>query len=261
MEPGQKVLFGLGLETGVEQVSVMLGACPLTPTTSRARPRQPLRPPVPRRIGSMPMPRWHSSWAPHRDVTGSGGDDQPGGPSRSHTSPGPPPSLSTTRRRSSSLSVSVPAEADEEMVSLGVPHLSPAGRVRALEEAIIVVRALSGGGEPVTFDGEFYRVTELAPATATPPPIWIGALGPKTLAVTGRLRGRVDTWTPRRLAQHVGRRITTRHRRRCGLRRKRPKRRRDDLQRRLAHRRDPLQRPATTEAAGSGATRRNGSMN
>jgi hypothetical protein len=48
----------------------------------------------------------------------------------------------------------------EEIVALGVPRLSPAARVRALEEAIMVVRALSGGGDPVTFDGEFYRVTE-----------------------------------------------------------------------------------------------------
>ena len=86
---------------------------------------------------------------------------------------------------------------DEEMVALGVPRLSPAARVRALEEAIILVRALSGGGEPITFDGECYKVTELTPAAATTPPIWIGALGPKTLAVTGR---HADGWIPGHLA-------------------------------------------------------------
>jgi alkanesulfonate monooxygenase SsuD/methylene tetrahydromethanopterin reductase-like flavin-dependent oxidoreductase (luciferase family) len=85
----------------------------------------------------------------------------------------------------------------EEIVALGVPRLSPAARVRALEEAIIVVRALSGGGDPVTFDGEFYQVTELKPADAPTPPIWIGALGPKNLAVTGR---RADGWIPGHLA-------------------------------------------------------------
>jgi alkanesulfonate monooxygenase SsuD/methylene tetrahydromethanopterin reductase-like flavin-dependent oxidoreductase (luciferase family) len=85
----------------------------------------------------------------------------------------------------------------EEIVALGVPRLSPAARVRALEEAIMVVRALSGGGDPVTFDGEFYQVTELTPAAAPTPPIWIGSLGPKALAVTGR---RADGWIPGHLA-------------------------------------------------------------
>jgi alkanesulfonate monooxygenase SsuD/methylene tetrahydromethanopterin reductase-like flavin-dependent oxidoreductase (luciferase family) len=85
----------------------------------------------------------------------------------------------------------------EEIVALGVPRLSPGERVRALEEAIIVVRALSGGGDPVTFDGKFYQIAELAPAAAPTPPIWIGALGPKTLAVTGR---QADGWVPGHLA-------------------------------------------------------------
>jgi len=85
----------------------------------------------------------------------------------------------------------------EEIVALGVPRLSPAARIRALEEAIMVVRALSGGGDPVTFDGEFYQVTELKPADAPTPPIWVGSLGPKNLAVTGR---RADGWIPGHLA-------------------------------------------------------------
>ena len=85
----------------------------------------------------------------------------------------------------------------EEIVALGVPRLSPGDRARALEEAIMVVRALSGGGDPVTFDGQFYQVTELAPAAAATPPIWVGALSPKTLAVTGR---RADGWIPGHLA-------------------------------------------------------------
>src|ERR1700691_1821258 len=85
----------------------------------------------------------------------------------------------------------------EEIVALGVPRLSPAARIRALEEAIMVVRALSGGGDPVTFDGEFYKVTELEPAAAPTPPIWVGSLGPKNLAVTGR---QADGWIPGHLA-------------------------------------------------------------
>jgi alkanesulfonate monooxygenase SsuD/methylene tetrahydromethanopterin reductase-like flavin-dependent oxidoreductase (luciferase family) len=52
---------------------------------------------------------------------------------------------------------------------------------------------LSGGGDPVTFDGEFYQVNQLPPAAAPAPPIWTGSVGPKSLAVTGRL---ADGWVP-----------------------------------------------------------------
>jgi alkanesulfonate monooxygenase SsuD/methylene tetrahydromethanopterin reductase-like flavin-dependent oxidoreductase (luciferase family) len=86
---------------------------------------------------------------------------------------------------------------EEEIVALGVPHRSPAAWVRALEEAVIVVRALSGGGDPVTFDGEFHQITGLVPALAPTPPIWVGSLGPKALAVTGR---HADGWVPGHLA-------------------------------------------------------------
>lgn len=85
----------------------------------------------------------------------------------------------------------------EEIVATGVPRLKPGARTRALEEAITLIRALSGGGDPVTFDGEFYQVQDLAPAPAATPPIWVGALGPKTLAVTGR---QADGWIPGHLA-------------------------------------------------------------
>jgi alkanesulfonate monooxygenase SsuD/methylene tetrahydromethanopterin reductase-like flavin-dependent oxidoreductase (luciferase family) len=86
---------------------------------------------------------------------------------------------------------------EEEIIALGVPRLMPAARLRALEEAIVIVRALSGGGDPVTFDGEFYQVTELTPAVAPTPPIWIGSLGPKNLSITGR---HADGWIPGHLA-------------------------------------------------------------
>lgn len=82
---------------------------------------------------------------------------------------------------------------EEEFVALGVSRIPPAARIRALEEAVTLIRALTGGGEPVTFDGEFYNVTELMPATTPAPPIWIGAGGPKGLAVTGR---HADGWIP-----------------------------------------------------------------
>jgi alkanesulfonate monooxygenase SsuD/methylene tetrahydromethanopterin reductase-like flavin-dependent oxidoreductase (luciferase family) len=81
----------------------------------------------------------------------------------------------------------------QEITRLGVRRLSPAQAVRAMEEAITVVRALSGGGDPVSFDGEFYQVAGLVPASVPAPPIWTGSLGPRSLAVTGRL---ADGWIP-----------------------------------------------------------------
>jgi alkanesulfonate monooxygenase SsuD/methylene tetrahydromethanopterin reductase-like flavin-dependent oxidoreductase (luciferase family) len=76
---------------------------------------------------------------------------------------------------------------------LGVPRLDGGAAVRAMAEAITLVRALSGGGDPVTFDGEFYHVSELDPAEAPAPPILTGSVGPRSLAVTGRL---ADGWIP-----------------------------------------------------------------
>ncbi len=64
----------------------------------------------------------------------------------------------------------------------------------AMAEAITLVRALSGGGgDPVTFDGEFYHVSGLDPAAAPAPRVFTGSVGPKSLAVTGQL---ADGWIP-----------------------------------------------------------------
>jgi alkanesulfonate monooxygenase SsuD/methylene tetrahydromethanopterin reductase-like flavin-dependent oxidoreductase (luciferase family) len=79
------------------------------------------------------------------------------------------------------------------ITKLGVPRLTPGAAVRAMEEAIALIRALSGGGEPVTFDGAFYQVYGLDPAPTPTPPIWTGSVGPKSLAVTGRA---ADGWVP-----------------------------------------------------------------
>ncbi|MFI6641328.1 LLM class flavin-dependent oxidoreductase [Streptomyces sp. NPDC050504] len=80
-----------------------------------------------------------------------------------------------------------------EIARLGVERLTPGAAVRAFEEAITLVRLLSGGGDPVTFEGEFYRVSGLEPAAATAPRVWTGSVGPKSLAVTGRA---ADGWVP-----------------------------------------------------------------
>jgi alkanesulfonate monooxygenase SsuD/methylene tetrahydromethanopterin reductase-like flavin-dependent oxidoreductase (luciferase family) len=92
----------------------------------------------------------------------------------------------------------------DEVTKLGVGRLTPSDAVRAMAEGIALIKALSGGGAPVTFDGEFYRVTDLVPATAPTPPIWTGAVGPKSLAVTGRL---ADGWIPGHAADWLSRRF------------------------------------------------------
>ncbi len=79
------------------------------------------------------------------------------------------------------------------IVKLGVPRLDGGSAVRAMAEAITLIRALSGGGEPVTFNGDFYHVSGLDPADVPAPPIWTGSVGPKSLAVTGQL---ADAWVP-----------------------------------------------------------------
>ncbi|WP_018656664.1 LLM class flavin-dependent oxidoreductase [Actinomadura flavalba] len=79
------------------------------------------------------------------------------------------------------------------IVGFGVDRLTPGQAVRQLEEGIVLIKALAGGGtEPVTFDGEFYRVDALDPAPVPVPPIWTGSVGPRSLAVTGR---HADGWS------------------------------------------------------------------
>lgn len=81
----------------------------------------------------------------------------------------------------------------DDIARLGVPRLGGAEAVRAFEESFTLIRSLTGGGAPVTFDGEFYQVENLEPAQAPAPPIWTGSVGRKSLAVTGRL---ADGWIP-----------------------------------------------------------------
>lgn len=81
----------------------------------------------------------------------------------------------------------------DDIERMGMPRREPAAAVRAFEESMTVVRLLSGGGEPVTFDGEFHRLVDIPPSTATTPRIWTGSNGPRSLAVTGKL---ADGWIP-----------------------------------------------------------------
>lgn len=81
----------------------------------------------------------------------------------------------------------------DEIARMGVVRRSPASAVDALAEAIEMTRALSGGGPAVTINGAHYQVHELDPAPVPVCPVWTGSMGPKSLAVTGRL---ADGWIP-----------------------------------------------------------------
>jgi len=200
MIPNHKVLFGIGLEAGVHQVSEMLGHARLADQAGLDLVS----------LGD------HPYFAARLDAYAALGfvlgatSNITGAVIMTNLLSRPAPVLARTVTGLSTISggrvvLGIGAGGmDEEIVALGIPRLSPGARIRALEEAIIVVRALSGGGDPVTFDGEFYQVTALEPAAAPTPPIWIGSLGPKALAVTGR---HADGWIPGHLADWRSRRV------------------------------------------------------
>ncbi|MGW4524233.1 LLM class flavin-dependent oxidoreductase [Amycolatopsis sp. NPDC004378] len=94
----------------------------------------------------------------------------------------------------------------DDIARLGFTKLTPGQAVRAFEEGIRLVKMLGGGGGPVTFDGEFHQVTNLEPAAAKIPPVWTGSVGPKSLAVTGRV---ADGWMPGHAADWLSERYRT----------------------------------------------------
>jgi alkanesulfonate monooxygenase SsuD/methylene tetrahydromethanopterin reductase-like flavin-dependent oxidoreductase (luciferase family) len=80
----------------------------------------------------------------------------------------------------------------DRISTLGVPRLSPAQAVEAFEEAMILIRQLSGGG-PAVSSGTHYPVKGLAASPIQAAEIWTGSVGPKSLAATGR---QADGWIP-----------------------------------------------------------------
>ncbi|MGA5760278.1 LLM class flavin-dependent oxidoreductase [Nonomuraea bangladeshensis] len=94
----------------------------------------------------------------------------------------------------------------DRIADMGVPRLSAGAAVEAFEEAIVLVRLLSGGGPPVTFEGRHYQVRGIEPAPVAAPPIWTGSNGPKSLAATGRV---ADGWIPGHAADWLSERYRT----------------------------------------------------
>ncbi|MFG2085908.1 MULTISPECIES: LLM class flavin-dependent oxidoreductase [unclassified Spirillospora] len=94
----------------------------------------------------------------------------------------------------------------DRIADMGVPRLSRGDAVDAFEEAIVLVKSLSGGGPPVTRRGRHYRVDDIEPAPVPAPPVWTGSVGPKSLAVTGRV---ADGWIPGHAADWLSERYRT----------------------------------------------------
>lgn len=85
-------------------------------------------------------------------------------------------------------------------------HLEPYGfdatrLASRVDEALKVIRLLWSSRGPIDFDGEFYRLEggtlALHPYLKRPPPVWVAALGPRMLEITGRY---ADGWLPHSLS-------------------------------------------------------------
>jgi len=72
----------------------------------------------------------------------------------------------------------------EELTTFGVGEARPAERVARLGESLEVVRAL-WTGEPVTYEGRFFRLREARqrPVPTRPIPIVVGGAGDRTMAL------------------------------------------------------------------------------
>ncbi|GAA0966596.1 LLM class flavin-dependent oxidoreductase [Actinocorallia libanotica] len=94
----------------------------------------------------------------------------------------------------------------DRISDMGVPRLSPSAAVEAFEEAITLVKLLSGGGPPVTYQGRHYQVNEAEPTPVAAPPVWTGSVGPASLRATGRV---ADGWIPGHAADWLSERYRT----------------------------------------------------
>lgn len=103
----------------------------------------------------------------------------------------------------------------DELARLGVPPRTPAESVQAMAETIAVVRALTGGGQPVDFAGHFYQLRAADPSPEHTPDL--DGLPRSPIARGHRSACRRMGPRPRGgLAQLAGRHIAPAHRRSSG---------------------------------------------
>lgn len=81
------------------------------------------------------------------------------------------------------------------IAAMGGPTRTPGEAVEALDEAIHIIQAFWSGARSVRFAGKHYQLNGARPG---PPPahpieIWVGAIGPRMLALTGQLG---NGWIP-----------------------------------------------------------------
>lgn len=83
----------------------------------------------------------------------------------------------------------------DAIAAMGGPRRLPGESVEALEEAIEIIRRSWSGERSVTFAGRHYAVRGFhpGPAPAHPIGIWLGAIKPRMLRLTGRA---ADGWVP-----------------------------------------------------------------
>ena len=83
----------------------------------------------------------------------------------------------------------------DAIVAMGGSRRAPGEAVDALEEAVALLRLLWSDQRSVRFTGQHYRVAGVkpGPAPAHPIGIWVGAFGPRMLALIGRV---ADGWVP-----------------------------------------------------------------
>ncbi|MDL9938731.1 LLM class flavin-dependent oxidoreductase [Gordonia sp. ABSL1-1] len=82
----------------------------------------------------------------------------------------------------------------DAVVAAGGPRRTPREAVDAITEAIALIREF-WRGDTVHFDGDFYSADGLhaGPKPAHDIPIWLGAIGPRMLRLTGSV---ADAWVP-----------------------------------------------------------------
>jgi alkanesulfonate monooxygenase SsuD/methylene tetrahydromethanopterin reductase-like flavin-dependent oxidoreductase (luciferase family) len=81
------------------------------------------------------------------------------------------------------------------IANFGGPRRTPGESVEALDEAMDVIRLLWSDERSVSFDGNYYRLSDARPGPhpAHPIAIWLGAFKPRMLRLVGR---KADGWLP-----------------------------------------------------------------